>query len=145
MAKGKVILILCIALVVVGLVGVNAEFSYQEDYHSPVNNYDNWYYKIHVGDENTKIIVNHQWSSPSYDSEYYTSSNFPFDVTPPTPRILVNPVSINQPSIGSYNIGSSLANLLGRNSYSPYGYYRNSFLGYGGYNSYYSYTPNYWW
>jgi hypothetical protein len=143
MAKGKLILTLCLALVILSLVGVKAEFSYKESYNNPVNNYDTWVYKIDIDDEDTKITLNHFWSSPSYESEYETKSRFAFDVTPPTPRLEGNLFNLNQPSSQSFNIGQSLVNSFNK-GYSPYTYTRNYFgvygsIGYGGY------TPNSWW
>jgi len=144
MAKGKLIMVFCIALVIVSLVGVKAEFSYKESYNSRVNNYDTWVYKIDVDDEDTKITLNHFWSSPSYESEYETESRFAFDATPPTPRLGVNLLALNQPPSQSFNVGQSLVNSFNR-GYSPYTYSRNYFGVYGGYNSYYGYTSNSWW
>lgn len=144
MAKGKLIMVFCIALLILGLVGVKAEFSYKESYNSRVNNYDTWVYKIDIDDEDTKITLNHFWSSPSYESEYETESRFAFDVAPPTPRLGINLLALNQPSQSSLDVGRNLVNSF-NGGYSPYTYYRNSFSGYGGYYGYYGYTPNSWW
>lgn len=137
MTKGKLVLALLIALIIVGSVGVRADFSYNERYDSYTKQYDTWVYDVDIDDEDYRVTLKHTWSSPRYSYKYETGSDLAFDYAPATPRYLSDPLQLSRPPTYSYNIGKGLTSAFG-GYYRPYGYYTNSW---GGYSGYYR---NYW-
>jgi hypothetical protein len=134
MTKGKKLILILAVFLILGLINVKADFSYEESYDTYTRQYDTWVYDIDVDDEDTKIIVKHLWSSPRYGYDYDTESDREWEYGPTMAEDRRIPFRLNSPLSSSYDIGRELVNSFSRNNYySGYYSYRRNSWGFGNY------------